>query len=144
MRSPTPPGFRTSFLTPQGSLPRHRRRPLCSRAPSSKRVSSPRCSPILLESVQNAPTPLTSSPSSACTLLDQRVRARSGARPRSVGLCRRTQGGRGGGRPRKITADQERMALLMRAGGDLSVTQIATALGLGRSTVYRAINHARM
>lgn len=60
------------------------------------------------------------------------------------GLVAARKAGRVGGRPRKITADQERMAILMRAGGDLSVTQIATALGLGRSTVYRAINRARM
>jgi DNA invertase Pin-like site-specific DNA recombinase len=60
------------------------------------------------------------------------------------GFVAARKAGRVGGRPRKITADQERMVILMRAGGDLSVTQIAVALGLGRSTVYRAINRARM
>lgn len=60
------------------------------------------------------------------------------------GVVAARKAGRVGGRPRKITADQERMVFLMRAGGDLSVTQIALALGLGRSTVYRAINRAQM
>lgn len=60
------------------------------------------------------------------------------------GVVAARRAGRVGGRPRKITADQERMVVLMRARGDLSVTQIAAALGLGRSTVYRAINRARM
>lgn len=60
------------------------------------------------------------------------------------GVVAARKAGRVGGRPRKITADQERMVFLMRAGGTLSVTQIALALGLGRSTVYRAINRAQM
>lgn len=60
------------------------------------------------------------------------------------GVVAARRAGRVGGRPRKITADQEQTVILMRANGDLSVTQMAGVLGLGRSTVYRAINRAQM
>ncbi|MEI3867237.1 recombinase family protein [Microbacterium sp. CCNWLW134] len=47
-----------------------------------------------------------------------------------------------GGRPRSLTSDQETVARTMYDQGSLTVAEIGTALGAGRSTVYRALGRA--
>jgi transposase-like protein len=44
--------------------------------------------------------------------------------------------GRLGGRPRKLTPEKAAAALAMRGRGDMTMSQIAHALGVGRSTLY--------
>ena len=44
--------------------------------------------------------------------------------------------GRLGGRPMKLTAEKKAAALAMRDRGDMSMAQIARALGVGRTTLY--------
>jgi len=44
--------------------------------------------------------------------------------------------GRLGGRPVKLTADKKAAALAMRAEGKMTMSQIARALGVGRTTLY--------
>jgi DNA invertase Pin-like site-specific DNA recombinase len=44
--------------------------------------------------------------------------------------------GRLGGRPRKLTPDKATAALAMRDRGDMTMSQIARALGVGRTTHY--------
>ena len=45
--------------------------------------------------------------------------------------------GRAGGRPKLITPEKLAAAVAMRAQGDLTMTQIANTLGVGRSTLYQ-------
>ncbi|MGN7187384.1 helix-turn-helix domain-containing protein [Microbacterium enclense] len=45
-----------------------------------------------------------------------------------------------GGRPRALSADQARVARSAYDGGAMSVNDIATALGVARSTVYRELH----
>jgi DNA invertase Pin-like site-specific DNA recombinase len=47
--------------------------------------------------------------------------------------------GRHGGRPAKLTAQQADAARTLYAAGGQTVTEIAAALGVGRSTMYRAL-----
>jgi DNA invertase Pin-like site-specific DNA recombinase len=47
--------------------------------------------------------------------------------------------GRRGGHPIAVTADKLEAARQMRTSGDLSMPQIAKVLGVGRSTLYRAL-----
>jgi DNA invertase Pin-like site-specific DNA recombinase len=44
--------------------------------------------------------------------------------------------GRLGGRPLKVTPEKQAAALAMRKRGDMSMAQIARALGVGRTTLY--------
>ena len=44
--------------------------------------------------------------------------------------------GRLGGRPRKLTPEKAAAALAMRDRGDMTMSQIARALGVGRTTLY--------
>jgi DNA invertase Pin-like site-specific DNA recombinase len=44
--------------------------------------------------------------------------------------------GRLGGRPLKLTAEKRAAVLAMRARGDMTMSQIARALGVGRTTLY--------
>ena len=44
--------------------------------------------------------------------------------------------GRLGGRPLKLTPEKRAAALAMRERGDLTMSQIARALGVGRTTLY--------
>lgn len=46
------------------------------------------------------------------------------------------------GRPAALTADQVKHAALLVAGG-VSVTEVAASLGVGKSTVYRALDAVR-
>jgi DNA invertase Pin-like site-specific DNA recombinase len=52
--------------------------------------------------------------------------------------------GRLGGRPRKLTADKAAAALAIRDGGDMTMTQIARALGVGRTTLYDHLDLPRL
>jgi DNA invertase Pin-like site-specific DNA recombinase len=44
--------------------------------------------------------------------------------------------GRLGGRPRKLTPEKRAAALAMRDRGDMTMSQITRALGVGRTTLY--------
>ncbi len=44
--------------------------------------------------------------------------------------------GRLGGRPRKLTPDKQAAAIAMRERGEMTMGQIARALGVGRTTLY--------
>ena len=44
--------------------------------------------------------------------------------------------GRLGGRPLKLTPEKRAAALAMRERGDMTMSQIARALGVGRTTLY--------
>lgn len=50
--------------------------------------------------------------------------------------------GRLGGRPRALSPDQVRLARSAFNAGESSVSDIAAALGVGRSTIYRAIRRS--
>jgi transposase-like protein len=50
--------------------------------------------------------------------------------------------GRLGGRPSKLTAEKRAAALAMRERGDLTMTQIARAFDVGRSTLYQHLDLA--
>lgn len=64
-------------------------------------------------------------------------------RERTVaGLAAARARGRLGGRPRTLTPDQEQLARDARAQGRMTVTEISFALGVGRSTVYRALRRS--
>lgn len=47
--------------------------------------------------------------------------------------------GRVGGRPRRLTPEKVALARVMREQGDQSMSEIAKALGVGRTTLYRAL-----
>ncbi|SIF24528.1 recombinase family protein [Mycobacteroides abscessus] len=65
-------------------------------------------------------------------LLQERTRA---------GLAAARAKGRFGGRPAKLTKEQKRAAVLLRAGGE-SVDDVARMLNCSRATVYRALAEA--
>jgi DNA invertase Pin-like site-specific DNA recombinase len=50
--------------------------------------------------------------------------------------------GRQGGRPKLITPEKLAAAVAMRAQGELTMAQIASALGVGRSTLYEHLDLA--
>ncbi len=47
--------------------------------------------------------------------------------------------GRVGGRPQRLTPEKVALARVMREQGDHSMTEIAKALGVGRTTLYRSL-----
>lgn len=51
--------------------------------------------------------------------------------------------GRRGGRPKLITPEKLAAAVAMRAQGELTMAQIASALGVGRSTLYEHLDLVR-
>jgi DNA invertase Pin-like site-specific DNA recombinase len=51
--------------------------------------------------------------------------------------------GRLGGRPAKLTADQVKLARSRYEARDATVAEIARALGVGRGTIYRALEEVR-
>ncbi|MER7447542.1 recombinase family protein [Microbacterium sp. NPDC097977] len=57
----------------------------------------------------------------------------------NTGLAAARARGRFGGRPRVLTSDQEQIARTAHQQGRMSVTEISVALGVGRSTIYRAL-----
>lgn len=57
----------------------------------------------------------------------------------NAGLAAARARGRVGGRPRSLTPAQEQVARTMYSQGSLTVAEIGSALGVGRSTVYRAL-----
>ncbi|KQR86345.1 recombinase family protein [Microbacterium sp. Leaf179] len=57
-----------------------------------------------------------------------------------AGLAAARARGRLGGRPRALSADQARVARSAYDGGAMSVNDIAAALGVARSTVYRELH----
>ena len=61
----------------------------------------------------------------------------------NAGLSAARARGRVGGRPRSLTPAQEQVAHTMYDQGSLTVDEIGSALGVGRSTVYRALHRAR-
>lgn len=65
-------------------------------------------------------------------------------RERTVaGLTAARARGRVGGRPRSLTPAQEEVARTMHKQGTLSVAEIGTALGVGRSTIYRVLRRGK-
>ena len=56
-----------------------------------------------------------------------------------AGLAAARARGRHGGRPRALSPTQVDLARQMRDSGDHTVAAIAEALGVGRSTIYRAL-----
>jgi DNA invertase Pin-like site-specific DNA recombinase len=57
-----------------------------------------------------------------------------------AGLQAARRRGRAGGRPALMTKDKTTTAQRMYDQQELTVEQIARALGVGRSTIYRALN----
>lgn len=57
----------------------------------------------------------------------------------NAGLAAARARGRRGGTPRSLTSDQERIARTAYEHGHMTVAEIGDALGVGRSTVYRAL-----
>lgn len=55
------------------------------------------------------------------------------------GLAAARARGRGGGRPRRLTARQVKAARAMHDAGDLTAAEIAQQLGVSRRTLYRAL-----
>lgn len=60
-----------------------------------------------------------------------------------AGLASARSRGRLGGRPRALSTDQARVARTAYDGGEMTVNEIAAALGVARSTVYRELRRAR-
>lgn len=61
----------------------------------------------------------------------------------TAGLAAARARGRVGGRPRLLTSAQELVARTMYEQGSLTVAEIGTVLGVGRSTIYRVLRRAR-
>jgi DNA invertase Pin-like site-specific DNA recombinase len=57
----------------------------------------------------------------------------------AVGRAAARARGRMGGRPAKLSSEQVAMARARYAAKDVTVTEIARALGVGRGTIYRAL-----
>lgn len=60
-----------------------------------------------------------------------------------AGLEAARQRGRHGGRPTVMTPAKQRQAQRMHTDGATSVAEIAAVMGVGRATVYRALNAGR-
>ncbi len=56
-----------------------------------------------------------------------------------AGLAAARTRGRVGGRPRRLSADQVRIAQQLMTGPDMTDAQVAAALHLSRATLYRAL-----
>ena len=50
--------------------------------------------------------------------------------------------GRLGGRPAKLSPEQARLARARYEARDITVAELARALGVGRGTIYRALQQA--
>ena len=69
----------------------------------------------------------------------ERIRERTAA-----GLKAARARGRVGGRPRVITDDMLKRAIELKEDKSLSIPQIARLLGVGKSTLYRALDEKRL
>jgi DNA invertase Pin-like site-specific DNA recombinase len=58
-----------------------------------------------------------------------------------AGMAAARARGRIGGRPQRLTPEKVALARVMREQGDHSMTEIAKALGVGRTTLYRSLRH---
>ncbi|MGO9901122.1 MAG: recombinase family protein [Solirubrobacteraceae bacterium] len=59
-----------------------------------------------------------------------------------AGMAAARARGRVGGRPQRLTPEKVALARVMREQGDHSMTEIAKALGVGRTTLYRSLRDA--
>ncbi len=61
----------------------------------------------------------------------------------NAGLAAARARGRVGGRPRRLTPEQVRMAQQLMTSGESSATQVADALHVSRATLYRALQQGQ-